>query len=150
MESIIYSYPDDPRYLLPILQDIQEKEHYISVEAMQQVAKSLKVPEAQVYSVATFYKALSLVPQGKYVIKMCNGTACHIRGSIKILEAFEKELDIKNEETTKDGMFTLQTVNCLGACALAPVVMINDRVFGKVKVKDVPEIIKEVLSDDSE
>uniref|UniRef100_UPI0038CD29AE NADH-quinone oxidoreductase subunit NuoE n=1 Tax=Methanochimaera problematica TaxID=2609417 RepID=UPI0038CD29AE len=146
----MYSYPDDPRYLLPILQDIQEKEHYISVEAMQQVAKSLKVPEAQVYSVATFYKALSLVPQGKYVIKMCNGTACHIRGSIKILEAFEKELDIKNEETTKDGMFTLQTVNCLGACALAPVVMINDRVFGKVKVKDVPEIIKEVLSDDSE
>lgn len=117
---------------------------------MQQVACSLKISESRVFSVATFYKTLSLVPQGKYVVKICNGTACHIRGSPQILAAFEKELGIRKEETTKDEMFTLQTVNCLGACALAPVITINNRVFGKVKVKDVPEIIREVLSDDSE
>lgn len=117
---------------------------------MRSVAEYLNVPESRVYSVATFYKALSLVPLGKNVIKMCDGTACHIRGSPEVLKAFEKELGIKNGETTEDGLFTIQTVNCLGACALAPVVTINDRVFGKVKVKDVPGIIKEVLEDETE
>ncbi|WAI02583.1 NADH-quinone oxidoreductase subunit NuoE [Methanogenium organophilum] len=144
------SYPAQPRYLLAILQDVQEKEHYISVDVMRSVAAYLNVPESRVYSVATFYKALSLVPLGKNVIKMCDGTACHIRGSPEVLKAFEKELGIKNGETTEDGMFTLQTVNCLGACALAPVVTINDRVFGKVRVKDVPGIIQEVLEDETE
>ncbi len=119
---------------------------------MRAVAAYLDVPESRVYSVATFYKALSLVPLGKNVIKMCDGTACHIRGgSPEILKAFEKELGgISNGETTEDGLFTLQTVNCLGACALAPVVTINDRVFGKVRVKDVPGIIQEVLEDETE
>ncbi|WP_274925744.1 complex I 24 kDa subunit family protein [Methanogenium marinum] len=144
------SYPEDPRYLLAILQDIQEKEHYISVDVMRSVACYLDVPESRVYSVATFYKALSLVPLGKNVIKMCNGTACHIRGSPEVMKAFEKELGIKNGETTEDGMFTLQTVNCLGACALAPVVTVNGRVFGKVRVKDVPCIIQEVREDETE
>ncbi|WP_278157090.1 NADH-quinone oxidoreductase subunit NuoE [Methanogenium sp. S4BF] len=145
---MITSYPADPRYLLAILQDIQQKEHYISVDVMRSVASHLDVPESRVYSVATFYKALSLVPLGKYVIKICNGTACHIRGSPEVLKAFEKELGIRNGETTADGMFTLQTVNCLGACALAPVVTVNDRVYGKVMVKDVPDIIQEVREDE--
>ncbi|MDE4908692.1 NAD(P)H-dependent oxidoreductase subunit E [Methanogenium marinum] len=136
--------------MLAILQDIQEKEHYISVDVMRSVACYLDVPESRVYSVATFYKALSLVPLGKNVIKMCNGTACHIRGSPEVMKAFEKELGIKNGETTEDGMFTLQTVNCLGACALAPVVTVNGRVFGKVRVKDVPCIIQEVREDETE
>ncbi|WFN35707.1 NAD(P)H-dependent oxidoreductase subunit E [Methanogenium sp. S4BF] len=130
------------------MQDIQQKEHYISVDVMRSVASHLDVPESRVYSVATFYKALSLVPLGKYVIKICNGTACHIRGSPEVLKAFEKELGIRNGETTADGMFTLQTVNCLGACALAPVVTVNDRVYGKVMVKDVPDIIQEVREDE--
>ncbi|GAB7015490.1 NADH-quinone oxidoreductase subunit NuoE [Methanogenium cariaci] len=120
------------------------------MDVMRAVAAYLDVPESRVYSVATFYKALSLVPLGKNVIKMCDGTACHIRGSPEILKAFEKELGISNGETTEDGLFTLQTVNCLGACALAPVVTINDRVFGKVRVKDVPGIIQEVLEDETE
>lgn len=117
---------------------------------MRSVAAYLDVPESRVYSVATFYKALSLVPLGKNVVKICNGTACHIRGSPEVLKAFEKELGINNGATTEDGIFTLQTVNCLGACALAPVVTVNGRVFGKVRVKDVPDIIKEVREDETE
>ena len=120
------------------------------MDVMRSVAAYLDVPESRVYSVATFYKALSLVPLGKNLIKICNGTACHIRGSPEVLKAFEKELGLKNGETSVDGMFTLQTVNCLGACALAPVVNVNGRIFGKVRVKDVPDIIQEVLEDETE
>lgn len=124
--------------------------HYISVEAMREVAEILDIPQSRVYSVATFYKALSLVPLGKNVIRICNGTACNIRGAPKILKAFEDELGIKNGETTEDGLFTIQLVNCLGACALAPVVTINDQVYGKVKIKDIPGIIEEVRENDSD
>jgi NADH-quinone oxidoreductase subunit E len=124
--------------------------HYISVDAMREVAETLDIPQSRVYSVATFYKALSLIPLGKNVIRICNGTACNIRGSPKILKAFEEELGIKNGETTEDGLFTIQLVNCLGACALAPVVTINDQVYGKVKIKDIPGIIKEVRENDSD
>jgi len=92
---------------------------------MRSVSAYLNVPESRVYSVATFYKALSLVPLGKNIIKICDGTACHIRGSPEVLKAFEKELAITNGETTEDGLFTLQTVYCLGACALAPVVTVE-------------------------
>lgn len=116
---------------------------------MRSVARYLDVPESRVYSVATFYKALSLVPLGKHIIRVCNGTACHIRGSPEVLRAFEKELGIADGETTEDGLFTIQTVNCLGACALAPVVTIDDQVYGKVRVKDVPAIIREVLEDEA-
>jgi NADH:ubiquinone oxidoreductase subunit E len=114
---------------------------------MKMVAEYLGVPESRVFSVATFYKALSLVPQGKKVIKVCNGTACHLRGAPKLVEALEKELGIKNGETTEDGLFTIQTVNCVGACAMAPVVMVNDRVYGKVTISQIPEIIEEERKD---
>jgi NADH-quinone oxidoreductase subunit E len=116
---------------------------------MRFVAKSLNVPESRVYAVATYYRALSLVPQGKHIIKVCNGTACHIRGAPNLLKTFEKELGIKNGETTEDNLFTLQTVNCLGACALAPVVTIDDHVFGKVSIKKVQELIEEVQNSET-
>lgn len=147
MRQIIEGYPKEPRYLLAALQDIQENHTYLSVESMKMVAEYLGVPESRVFSVATFYKALSLVPQGKKVIKVCNGTACHLRGAPKLVEALEKELGIKNGETTDDGLFTIQTVNCVGACAMAPVVMVNDRVYGKVTISQVSEIIEEERKD---
>lgn len=147
MRQIIEGYPKEPRYLLATLQDIQEHHKYLSVESMKMVAEYLGVPESRVFSVATFYKALSLVPQGKKVIKVCNGTACHLRGAPKLVEALEKELGIKNGETTEDGFFTIQTVNCVGACAMAPVVMVNDRVYGKVTISQIPEIIEEERKD---
>ncbi|MDD3621992.1 MAG: NADH-quinone oxidoreductase subunit NuoE [Methanofollis sp.] len=147
VRQIIEGYPKEPRYLLATLQDIQEHHKYLSVESMKMVAEYLGVPESRVFSVATFYKALSLVPQGKKVIKVCNGTACHLRGAPKLVEALEKELGIKNGETTEDGFFTIQTVNCVGACAMAPVVMVNDRVYGKVTISQIPEIIEEERKD---
>ncbi|MBP2146983.1 NADH-quinone oxidoreductase subunit E [Methanofollis sp. W23] len=147
MRQIIEGYPKEPRYLLATLQDIQEHHKYLSVESMKMVAEYLGVPESRVFGVATFYKALSLVPQGKKVIKVCNGTACHLRGAPKLVEALEKELGIKNGETTEDGLFTIQTVNCVGACAMAPVVMVNDRVYGKVTISQIPEIIEEERKD---
>lgn len=114
---------------------------------MQTVASYLNVPESRVYSVATFYQALSLVPQGKKVIRVCNGTACHLRGSPGIIKAIEEHLGIACGQTTDDGIFTIQTVNCLGACALAPVIMINDRVYGKVTISQIPEILEEERKD---
>lgn len=114
---------------------------------MKAVADYLGVPESRVFSVATFYKALSLVPQGKKVIKVCNGTACHLRGSPGLIGALEAALGIKNGETTPDGIFTIQTVNCVGACAMAPVIMINEKVYGKVTLSQIPEILEEERKD---
>lgn len=116
---------------------------------MRIVAESLNVPESRVYAVATYYRALSLIPQGKHIIRICNGTACHIRGAPNILKTFETKLNIKNGETTEDNLFTLQTVNCLGACALAPVITIDDHVYGKVTIKKVPEIIEGVQNSET-
>lgn len=147
VRQIIEAYPAEPRHLLAALQDIQAHYSYISVESMHEVAAYLGVPESRVFSVATFYKALSLVPQGKKVIKVCNGTACHLRGSPGLIGALEKELGIKAGETTEDGIFTIQTVNCVGACAMAPVIMINEKVYGKVTISQIPEILEEERKD---
>ncbi|WP_268872598.1 NADH-quinone oxidoreductase subunit NuoE [Methanofollis ethanolicus] len=147
VQQIVGAYPREPRHLLAALQDIQAHYSYISVESMRSVAEHLSVPESRVFSVATFYKALSLVPQGKKVVKVCNGTACHLRGAPGLVGALEKALGIKNGETTPDGIFTIQTVNCLGACAMAPVIMINDRVYGKVTLSQIPEILEEERKD---
>lgn len=147
VRQIIEAYPAEPRHLLAALQDIQAHYSYISVESMHEVAAYLGVPESRVFSVATFYKALSLVPQGKKVIKVCNGTACHLRGSPGLIGALEKALGIKAGETTEDGIFTIQTVNCVGACAMAPVIMINEKVYGKVTISQIPEILEEERKD---
>jgi len=147
VRQIIGAYPAEPRYLLAALQDIQAQYSYISIESMREVASYLGVPESRVFGVATFYKALSLVPQGKKVIKVCNGTACHLRGAPGLVGTLEKSLGIKAGETTPDGIFTIQTVNCLGACAMAPVIMINERVYGKVTISQIPEILKEERKD---
>jgi len=128
--SLIRAYEPDPRHLLAILQDLQESERYLSTEAMREVAAYLDVPESRVYAVATFYKALSLKPKGDKTIKVCLGTACHLRGAGAVLASLERALGIRCGETTADGRFSLETVNCVGACAMAPVVMVEDRTYG--------------------
>lgn len=150
VQEILEAYPQDPRHLLAALQDIQAEYNYLSVESMKEVAEYLGVPESQVFSVATFYKALSLVPLGKKVIKVCAGTACHIRGAPRLVEAVEEALGIKDGETTADGQFTLQTVNCVGACAMAPVVVVNERVYGKMGIAKIPEMIETEREDEAE
>jgi NADH-quinone oxidoreductase subunit E len=150
VQEILRIHPQDPRHLLAALQDIQAEYNYLSVESMKEVAEYLGVPESQVFSVATFYKALSLVPLGKKVIKVCAGTACHLRGAPRLVGAVEGALVIRDGETTADGQFTLQTVNCVGACAMAPVVVVNERVYGKMGIAEIHEMIEKERGDEAE
>lgn len=131
--NIIGKYQRDQTKLIPILQEIQEEYRYLPEEVLTFVAISLKLSPARVFGVATFYAHFALQPKGKYVIRLCDGTACHVKDSIVIYDALKKHLGLKGEEhTTKDFLFTLEKVSCLGACGLAPVVVINNDVHGQV------------------
>lgn len=143
MFNIIKKYPNKQQYTLAILQDIQKKYNYIPRSALEMISDYLDINLSELYSIATFYKALSLKPKGKYIIKVCDGTACHIRGSQIIIDEIKKILKIKPGETTEDGIFSLETVACLGSCALAPVMVINDKYYGKVVPNRIREILKE-------
>ena len=128
----IEKYPPEKRYTLAILQDVQNKFNFIPREAMNYIAEYLSLPLSDIYSMATFYKALSLTPKGKHIIKVCNGTACHIRGSNNLIDELTEILNIKPGETTHDGLFSMEIVNCLGACALAPVMVVDGKYFGSM------------------
>jgi len=133
VESILDNYQRDKGMLVSILQDIQAEYNYLPKEALVDVSQALGAPLSQVYSVATFFRAFSLEPRGRYLINVCLGTACHVRGAVRILEAIERELDLKAGGTTKDLKFTLETVNCVGCCALGPVVIIDGEYHGQMK-----------------
>ena len=142
IQEIIQSYPAEQRFSLAIMQDMQHRFQYIPREGLEALAEYLQVPLSSLYSMATFYKALSLKPKGKYVIKLCDGTACHIRGSNKLLDGVTRHLGLQVNETTEDGLFSLELVNCLGSCALAPVMVVDDTYYGKVTMEKLPEILK--------
>ncbi len=127
--------------LIGILQDIQERMNYLPRKALLQVSKSLDIPLTNIYEVATFYKAFSLEPQGRHTIQVCLGTACHVRGGARILNYLENLLDVKTGETTKDLSFTLQSVNCLGACALGPIMVIDRKYFGRINIQKIESIL---------
>ena len=149
-DEIIKKYPQHEQFILAMMQDIQKEYNYIPKEALENITKYLNVPMTRLYGMATFYKALSLEPKGENIIKVCDGTACHVRGSAVILKEIEKELNIKAGQTTEDGKFSIEIVNCLGACALAPVIVINDKYYGKVNPVDVKEIINLYRGDNNE
>ena len=131
--------------LIPIIQDIQNEYRYLPPELLTYVAKKIGITESKAYSVATFYENFSFEPKGKYVIKVCDGTACHVRKSTGILERLYKELGVTKENpTTSDMMFTLETVSCLGACGLAPVLTVNDKVYPAMTPDAASELIKEL------
>ena len=142
LEQYSFSYSK----LIPILQAIQEEYRYLPEEVLTFVASSLDVSPAHVYGVATFYAHFTLEPKGKYIIKVCDGTACHVKNSIPIIEAIKEKLKLGNRTTTEDMMFTLEIVSCLGACGLAPVVVINDEVHGQMNptkaIKEIDKIIE--------
>ena len=141
-DEIIEHYGPKPASLIPIMQDIQAEYRYLPGELLTYVASKIGVTEAKAYSVATFYENFSFEPKGKYVIKVCDGTACHVRKSLPILEALQKELGLsKKKHTTDDMLFTVETVSCLGACGLAPVITINNDVYGRLVPEDVPGIL---------
>jgi NADH-quinone oxidoreductase subunit E len=140
--KILESYPNERRYSLAILQDLQHKFGYISRESLDAVSAYLEVKISALYSMATFYRALSLTPRGKHLIKVCDGTACHIRGAPVLLDTLKRTLGIKPGQTTEDGLFTIETVNCLGACAIAPVMVVDEKYYPKVKPDEVETILK--------
>jgi len=145
--QIIQKYPKEKRYTLAILQDIQKEYDFIPRESIDEISNYLEIPITNVYSIATFYKALSLKPKGKYIIKVCNGTACHIRGSDKILDEINSLLKIKPGQTTEDGLFSVEIVNCVGACALAPVMVINDKYFGNMTKDKLKEVLDSYIQE---
>ncbi|MFQ5867363.1 MAG: NADH-quinone oxidoreductase subunit NuoE [bacterium] len=128
--------------LVPILQDINIEYRYLPENMLKFVASKLNVPLSQVYNIATFYNAFSLIPRGKYIISVCLGTACHVRGGQKILERLERDLGIKSGETTADLNFSLEAVRCLGCCGLAPVVTVNEDLYGRMNQAKIPKIIE--------
>jgi len=125
LDEILVRYSDQPRYLVESLLDLQQAEGYLSQDGMCAVSERLRVPLIEVYRVANFYRAFSLKPRGKHVVTVCMGTACHVRGAPRMLDEVAGQLGIQPGETTDDGLFTVETVNCLGACALGPVVVVD-------------------------
>ena len=129
-DEIIARYGKEPKALIPVMQDVQAEYRYLPGELLSYIAKQIGITETKAYSVATFYENFSFEAKGKYVIKICDGTACHVRKSIPILDALRKELGLTGDKkTTDDLMFTVETVSCLGACGLAPVLTVNDKVY---------------------
>jgi NADH-quinone oxidoreductase subunit E len=132
-EEILSGYPHEEPALIQILQDVHRAYNYLPCDVLARVAESLEVPLAKVFSVATFYKAFALEPQGDTIVKVCTGTACHIRGAGQLVEELERQLGIGPGGTTGDLKFTVKTVNCVGACAMAPVLIVGDRYWGSAK-----------------
>jgi NADH-quinone oxidoreductase E subunit len=131
-------------YLVAVLHKIQEEYGFLSRQHLTEVAYKMQIPTSNVYGVATFYNYFKLSPQGKYSISVCLGTACFVKGADKILDEYKKNLKIEVGETTADGMFSLEATRCLGVCALAPVVKINDQIFSEVEPAQVKEIIEHI------
>ncbi|MGL4547939.1 NADH-quinone oxidoreductase subunit NuoE family protein, partial [Eubacterium aggregans] len=146
IQTIMEAYPRDERFALAILQDMQRTFQYIPRIGLMALAEYLGRPEASLYSMATFYKALSLKPKCKHIIKCCDGTACHIRGSFTIVDGVKRLLGLAPGETSEDGLFSLETVNCMGACTLAPVV--DDVYHSKVTLDKLKAILEECAEED--
>ena len=145
LDEILSAHNYDPSLVIAIMQDIQKEYRYLPQDALCYVAKKLKISEAKIYGVATFYENFSLEPKGKYVIKICDGTACHVRKSVPILEEIRTQLGVTAEKpTTDDMMFTVETVSCLGACGLAPVCTVNDVVYPSMTPEKARAMLKEI------
>jgi NADH-quinone oxidoreductase subunit E len=142
LADILEKYQAEPNAIIAILQDIQESFGYLPRESLENVSKELNIPLSRVLSLATFFKAFSLVPKGKHPIHVCMGTACHVRGAQLVLEKLERELGIKTGETSEDLEFSLDEVRCVGCCGLAPVVMVGEDVHGKISQTKVPGVIR--------
>lgn len=143
IESILKKYDNCNRdSLISLLQDIQENEGYLSEEAIVKTGKKLKIPTSKIYGVATFYNQFRFEPTGKYHVMVCRGTACHVLGSLTVLQELEKVLKIKAGQTTHDGLFSIEVVACMGACGLAPVININGTFYAKVTAESIKEIIE--------
>ena len=146
LKSCIEEHRGEEGALMPVLHEAQSIYGYLPVEVQTVIAEELGLPLAEVYGVATFYSQFSLNPKGKHKISICLGTACYVKGSDKILQAVEKELQISCGECTHDRKFSIESCRCVGACGLAPVMIVDDEVYGRLTAKDVPEILEKYLA----
>lgn len=145
LDEILQRHQYDKTLVIAIMQEVQKEYHYLPQEMLCYIAGELGMSEAKIYGVATFYENFSLEPKGKYVLKICDGTACHVRKSVPILEEFRKVLGVSEEKpTTEDMLFTVETVSCLGACGLAPVCTVNDHVHPSMTPETARDLIKEL------
>ncbi len=145
VDKILEEIGSRPRNIIAILQTVQEKYRYLPQAIFPYLAEKIGVSEASIYSVATFYENFSLNPKGKFVIKVCDGTACHVRKSVPILEKLRKELNLSEKKSTTDDLnFTVETVSCLGACGLAPVITVNDKVYPAMTPDKVMDLLNEL------
>lgn len=142
VKSFVTKYRSEKRALISVLQDIQEEYNYLPQEALRIVSETLGIPLIDIIGVATFYRAFSLEPRGKHLITVCMGTACHVRGGPKILEEFERKLNVMAGETTEDRQFSLETVACLGCCAIGPVVVVDGDYYAQTSIRKVGAILK--------
>jgi NADH:ubiquinone oxidoreductase subunit E len=142
VNQIIDTYGADPACSLAVLQEIQQENNYLPREALEVVSQRLKIPRGQVFGIATFYRTFSLKPKGKFRVRVCLGTACHVHGGPTILEEFERSLGIKAGESTPDGLFSLEASSCLGACAQAPYVLVNEEPHNQVTPVGAGEVVK--------
>lgn len=143
IDSIIASFPSSRDNLIPLLQDIQDELQYLSPEAIEAVARHLDLSENDIFGVATFYTQFRFTPPGLHHIRVCTGTACHVRGSDRILDAISRETGLIPGQTSSDGKFSLERVACFGSCALAPVVVVDDKVYGRMTVTKTHKLIEE-------
>lgn len=151
MENHIFEHypPKDRSSLIALLQDVQEVYGYLPEDQLKAIAEYIGIPFSTVYGVATFYNQFRLTPLGKNVIRVCRGTACHVKNSANILTAIETELKIQAGQTTRDKLFTLETVACIGACSIAPVVNINEEYYGRITVKEIPKILSKYKKEEA-
>ena len=142
IENILENYPNAKRdSLIPILQKVQEKESFLSRESVEKVAKHINIPTSKIFGVATFYNQFKFSPPGKYHIQVCRGTACHVLGSATVLSEIENTLKIKTDQTTADGLFSIEVVACIGACGLAPVISVNGEFHAKVTSESISKVL---------
>ncbi len=142
VEAILGKYDHNKRFLVSVLQDIQREYYYLPQEILVDVSEALNLPLSQIFSVATFFKAFSLKPRGRHLVNVCVGTACHVRGATRVLDSIEREINIEPGETDADLKFSLEAVNCLGCCALGPVMVVDGEYHGKLSTAKVVEILK--------
>jgi NADH-quinone oxidoreductase subunit E len=149
IDAIIDRYDRAPSALLAIMQDVQDEERYLPKEAMNRISEALEIPISRVYQMATFFESFHLEPRGKHICTVCMGTACHVRGAQRLVEQLERDLDIPSGQTTEDLMFTIEEVNCVGACALGPLVIIDSEYHGNMTSGSLQKVVKKIKKADA-
>ncbi len=149
-EDILKKYEGKKGILIPVLQAIQDEYGYLPEDILKQVSAETGIPTSQIFGVATFYAQFRLQPRGKYTVRVCHGTACHVSGATQLTESIEYELGVKDKETTKDKLFTLESVACLGCCSLAPVMVVGDETYGRITPDKAGKILKKIRKEEGE